>query len=663
MFFQQDEWLVFGLVISQGPELVIRGLFSSTLAHFIPVTNALNYLLFNIFGLNYSFYAVLGAFIHLLNGFLVYLLAKRLVKGKLLPLVASVVFISLSAASQLTMWAFVNLSMLSLTFTLLAWIQILKIKSQKQISWLRSFYVLIFVALAILTLENAAGILIFLPMAILALSNEYPLGKLLKLLMPITTFGFFYILFRFLPILVGANLESAVSPQTPDFLYNAISFPLRYVGQLVINQEGLIQLLTSIKKLPLSVFEEHDIETSFFQLTSVAIGAVVFIISGASYLKARKTSPKVAKNIALVLGFLFVNSLPFIFIPGRTGSFYIFASRYLYFGLAGMGLLVALLADTLFLGKRGKLGVVFISVTAFMIISGIAENNIRMDRLYKEGTVRREVLANIKSNYPKLPKRVIFYTESDRSYYGIAPEERLMPFQSGFGQTLLVWYHQTEMFPKEFFEDKERFLWEITDQGYQKVGGRGFGYFRDFDLMYETIEEENLAPSSVIAFRYGSINQIAENMTEEIRGRIAGRKTPKRVIAPSTFRIEASQNPDEINMSVDGQRETKWDSKLPYAYPQFLAIDLGESRKIAQVRLDSYNNRDQNAVGYSVLLSDDGEKWRQVFYAKRYPPSLDGFTDLFFEPQFSRFIKLEQRGEHQFASWVIHELNVYEAIN
>ncbi|MCH8313286.1 MAG: hypothetical protein IID17_09905 [Nitrospinae bacterium] len=163
MFFLQDEWLVFGLAISQGPALILRGLFSPTLAHFIPVTNALNYFLFNIFGLNYFSYAVLGSFIHLINGVLIYLLAKLLVKGNLFPLVASVVFISLSAASQLVMWAFVNLSMLSLTFTLLAWIQILKIKSQKQISWLHSFGVLLFVVLAILTLENAAGILIFLP--------------------------------------------------------------------------------------------------------------------------------------------------------------------------------------------------------------------------------------------------------------------------------------------------------------------------------------------------------------------------------------------------------------------------------------------------------------------------------------------------------------------
>ena len=104
-------------------------------------------------------------------------------------------------------------------------------------------------------------------------------------------------------------------------------------------------------------------------------------------------------------------------------------------------------------------------------------------------------------------------------------------------------------------------------------------------------------------------------------------------------------------------------SPSPFA-PNLCSLGIATpSRKIAQVRIDSYNNRDQNKVGYSVLLSDDGQAWRQVFYAKRYPPSSDGFTDLFFEPQFTRFIKLEQKGGHQFANWVIHELNVYEAIN
>ena len=80
------------------------------------------------------------------------------------------------------------------------------------------------------------------------------------------------------------------------------------------------------------------------------------------------------------------------------------------------------------------------------------------------------------------------------------------------------------------------------------------------------------------------------------------------------------------------------------------------------MRIDSYNNKNQDKVGYRVFLSDDGKDWQEVFYAKRYPPDEKGLVDLYFEPQASRYIEIRQVGFHRFAPWVVHELEVYEAI-
>jgi hypothetical protein len=102
-----------------------------------------------------------------------------------------------------------------------------------------------------------------------------------------------------------------------------------------------------------------------------------------------------------------------------------------------------------------------------------------------------------------------------RSYYGLPSEEKMLPFQSGLGQTLLVWYHDQENYPNEFYQN--RFLWEITDQGYQEVGDRGFGYFRDKDLLRQAIAQYNLVPESLVAFSWNSQTEELKDVTVLVR--------------------------------------------------------------------------------------------------------------------------------------------------
>ena len=278
----------------------------------------------------------------------------------------------------------------------------------------------------------------------------------------------------------------------------------------------------------------------------------------------------------------------------------------------------------------------------------------------EEGTVRKEILNIVKRNYPQLPSKVIFYTESEKSYYGLPPNERTLPFQSGFGQTLLVWYYPTEHFSQEFFENQ--FLWEITDQGYKEKGERAFGYFRDFNKLVKTVENEKLPIESVISFRYDSENQILINNTDEVRGRLGGYFSDKQEIKPREIDIFASTNPKETGLMLDRKRDTFWDSKLPYARPQFIQIKLPGLKKIAVISIDSYNNKDQNEVGYAVYLSNDSKVWEEVFYSKKYPPGENGTVDIYLLPKITRFVKIQQIGYHKYAPWVIHELKIYEAI-
>ena len=131
------------------------------------------------------------------------------------------------------------------------------------------------------------------------------------------------------------------------------------------------------------------------------------------------------------------------------------------------------------------------------------------------GFTRTSILNRMKDSYPTLPKKVIIYIESDTVYFGLPPTEHVLPFQSGFGQTLLVWYNaKGDLFPACFFD--EQYLYAIESQGYKECEGRGFGYFRKMDDLKKAIGENNIKAENVIAFSYISSKNSLVNVTEQV---------------------------------------------------------------------------------------------------------------------------------------------------
>ena len=112
------------------------------------------------------------------------------------------------------------------------------------------------------------------------------------------------------------------------------------------------------------------------------------------------------------------------------------------------------------------------------------------------GKIRKNILTQVKRDYPVLPPKVVFYIESDSSYYGLPEEVKILPFQTNFGSTLFIWYLPTEKFPKEMV-DKGWLFSDLTAEGYKEIGGRGFGYFWDITKLKKVVLEKNLSPEMV----------------------------------------------------------------------------------------------------------------------------------------------------------------------
>lgn len=656
IFFLQDDWQTVGLVISEGQSMILRGLGDSRIFHFLPIDNLLNYLSYTIFGLHNQPYNIVALLIHFINALLVLRLAKKIFNDQTIAIIASVIFITSSISNQLIMWPVVSLNTLSLTFTLLAWITLLNFPSANKSRL--GIMVSLLILLAILTLEYSVGLLIFIPLSTAMLFYKKGEAKnLLMIIIPIFILTLLYISLRLYPVIINQSAEySTKIVEANALFYKIIRYPIRYIGQTFIPQtviHDLSGILSENTQKPLEFFFSKVTFTSgiFFLLIFLLLGWVnEYKLKAKNFFK---------KELMLIL-FLLCSSAPFLLIPGEDGNFLLYPPRYLYFGLVSTSLLSASLLVLLKTKKRLLL-ILISSLLLVDVVYNIRGNLIKSNELYEESEIRLSILNTIKSQYPTLAKKSVFYTESDSSFYGITASERILPFQSGFGQTLLVWYDPVMDFPKDFFKNK--FLWGITDQGYKEVNDVGYGYFRDFDLLTKAIEENNIPLNGIISFSYDSENKELRKTSEEIVGRLEGFFIEKKKIVQGDFTATTSNNTQEIRFALDQKRETYWDSKIPYAQPQFIEIDLKTQRKLAQVTIDSYNNKDQNEVGYIVWLSDDKNNLRSVFRSKKYPPNENGFVDFYFLPQKARYIKIEQIGSQKYATWVIHELNIYEVLD
>lgn len=661
-FFQQDEWLGIARFLSlkdQSFFSILQNFFTPSGAHFAPLAVSINSILFRLFNLNYAPYVINSLLLHIIVSLIVFFLSKMIFKNFWLAFFTSALFAVNASSYQATAWVLADTSVhFSTIFAFISIILLFKFFQSKKI--LNFAFSIISLVISLLFKEISIGLFLLLTILFI-LFSKMSLKESKKYMAVIFIVGLIYGFFRIgiihMPMASTADKTVTTSQPLKYLAYNFITLPFKSISQSIIPSSVLSQAsyflgrllpdsLTGVKDTP-----DYDkfVQKKILEVISITISLGIILLSIVLW---KKNKSNIGKITIFSLIFISVNSFIFALSPETQGRIFIIDSRNLY--LLSFGSPLLLVSIITFLTKNNFFkGAILI----FFIFTNIYWLNTYLSDLSRVGSLRKNILNTIYQTYPKLPKKVIFYTESDRSFYGLPPIERIMPFQSGFGQTLLVWYDPSENFPEGFFKNK--FLWEILDQGYQEKDSAGFGYFRDFDLLLKALENNKLDINSVISFRFDSISGNIFDNTNEVRGRIRGYFSQKNKLSPDEYSIFPSENKGDILNAVDGNRETFWSSKLPYKNPQYILISLRNTYKVAKVEIDSYNNRNQNEVGYEVMLSLDGKLWKNVFHANRFPPNVDGLTDIYFEPIDARFIKIEQIGHHDFAPWVIHELNVY----
>lgn len=530
-FWQQDEWHHFGVEFiwrfKGFANFIVSDVISPFGVRFLPFTQLANYFQFSLFGENPVGYSLISLTIHILNSLLLYLVTLKLTKEKRISLIASLIFAVAPSSSQAVTWLMQHTGTLtSLTFSLISvlfFVDYLEQKGDKKLF------------LSCLSLILAIGfkeIAFFLFPFLVYLTFLYRKGKEIKNINykaagAVILTGLAYATFVIWSFLSRPREESAVFIPRSGFFQTLIrrmfSVPLRVTAQSFFTEKLIYKTASFLSRLPIikagapkvgspqyDVFVEQVVTKRLMYLLGLLILGFAFL-AWRKLKGGKKNQVTKRRTILIALGFVVLSSFPLLFISPLAGNFVFIESRYLYVAIVGSSLLLAMIFENLFL-KHKRIG--WILLVTFLTLN-IYQLNMQLKQQVSLGRTRKSILADIRARKPDLPDKVVFYTETDKSFYGLPADEKIMPFQSGFGQTLLVWYQSTENFPADFFEGD--FLWPITEQGYKEVNERGFGYFRDYNRLQEAVESYKLPKDSVIAFKYDSISNNLIDITDEIR--------------------------------------------------------------------------------------------------------------------------------------------------
>jgi hypothetical protein len=535
-FFQQDEWLGFGRMMSYevtgGVGNVLLIPFFAGRGHFTPLSYYQMYLEFKLFGLSFEQYAIISVFTHIVNSILVFYLVSLLLKNKFLAFCSSLIFSVEVISSQAVTWIAASPSTQgAVLFLLLSLIFILKyFQTNKK----RNYYIvlsLFFVGL--LFKETIIFFFILAPIMWFIFGQKKSRKNFVWFLKPLIILGFIYVLIRIflflIPSPIGLTSMSTVNLSLTEDIRRLALLPFKILPQAIIPQQCLINISDIATLLFFPQYAVNGVVSAYYSQT-VVFGWVIPLLSipilliGFIVYKFFLIRKEIIFSKAVIFSLLLImlSGLPFAFIPGELANAPILEPRDIHAAVIGTSIFLPLILYGLvriFLKQKKIIYLLVFCLLFPIIFIHIALTRNVIDEVVKMSIPRIYILRSIKTSYPKLPQKVVFFTQSDTAYYGMPIEEKALPVQLNFGTILLVWYQKDENFPPCLFDFNPEAFHMLT-QRYKECGGRGFGYFRDYDKLVIAIKENNISVNDIIAYSWKGKAEELTDITGQIRSKI-----------------------------------------------------------------------------------------------------------------------------------------------
>ncbi|HEX8964868.1 MAG TPA: hypothetical protein VF820_00365, partial [Patescibacteria group bacterium] len=472
-------------------------------------------------------YFVISIIFHLGSTLFVFLLAKKLTKNIYIAFSASLLFGIHRLSSQAVTWFAASLGAeLSTLFLLLSFILYLYYLDKKKISiFIVSIITYLF---SIFSKETSLSLVIFFPFIYLVYKNKEISRSLLKdkeirktVFYPLFL-GLFF-LFKLILLVINPLIPTGVvvKPEHTSvvFLYLKILFyPLLALAQIfdwnsILFSASKEFLLSEYPDLAHNAVAPHLIETLAPDILYLLASFVLLTIVVWLYPKFKKINPKLTSVFILSgIGF-FISILPYVPLPRFTTFL---EPRYYYtpniFAALMLSIFIYLFFQKAFRSNIAEKLMVIIVI----LIAIVNYQNIQIDLASRIQIAqqRKTVLYQFKVLMPHLPVKdsVIFVTGTGSDY--LIPDLKV-PFQSGFGNVLMVWYNDPHYLKPQILDNG--FLYQLNDQGYQKIGNYGFGYYYQKPVLLKDVQAKKFNLSQVYGFSWDESHQKLYNITESLR--------------------------------------------------------------------------------------------------------------------------------------------------
>lgn len=526
-FYQQDEWHTLGSIKVNGLGNITNG---ASVFDIITLSNRpLGRLTANFFLASFPFkldpLMTYTLVLHAVNGFLLFLIIKRILKSSLFSILGSIFFLVNDTSKQAIIWASASLSTVpsgtGILLSILFYLFFLEKRKAK-------FAVLsiIFFVLSIGFKDTGIFLILFLP----ALDIIYQLhkkGKIVYKKLPLTIF-LFGILLIVLKIINVFFLEPSFSGYASGdtsgvhrLIWSSITYPIETISQLFIPDSFFypFSLRTTFNLFPYFEKVGYAVQVSeklVLEILSI-LATFIFIVPVFVMTLFRKDKfPVFFFTLLYILSFL-----PFIVIV--KSSAYL-ESRYYYTLLFPVVIFLAVaMKDFASIAKRyfprahSILLLSFFTLYFLLITFHVHFIRTQISFQKERALIRKSILSSIYSQKPKLEKKQIFYIESDHNF--IAPNNPL-PFQNGIGYTLLVLYAYKSGDDGLSPFLSNNFFWELGNEGYLEEKERGFGFFANIEKLDKEFKNKKFQKNDIVAFRYDSVENKIYNITDKIQKRL-----------------------------------------------------------------------------------------------------------------------------------------------
>lgn len=516
IFYQQDEWKVLGeyFAMNSFREIFDRvNSFKAILGEGRILSLVTGYLLLKGFPFESYPLALYSFLLHFLNGILVYWLGNKLIGNKLYSLVAAIFFIVCAVSYNTVSWYSTSIGTLpAVSLILLSVLFFWKgIEGKNKYSFL-AFFLLFFSQLF-----KEIGYFLFLFL---------PLSEFLYKRLNVKTFlkKYWYFLATFFTVSVyrvsqlnSYSSESVVFTQTGSsnflltVLLRVILYPFTSISLVYFPSDFFISAgkIFTNSYYPFFPSEHYNliVQSAVLDLLAIIFSFLIILISIFVSIKNNKLA---RKNIIFTFILIISSYLPYTIL---SKNYSYLDSRYYYLGAASAGILLGFLVlgvTSLFKKFYLKSAVFLLAVLFLVWHVGITKSGLK--DLANISIERKDILNQILKFKPTLDERNVFYIEGDRQFY--LSEGNPVPFQQGFGYTLLVWLDKDRKQFKDLL--KVGALWDLGSQGYFETGSGSFGYFRDKNLLTKTLREKQLTQDFVTAFYYDSKDKKLKKLNLEL---------------------------------------------------------------------------------------------------------------------------------------------------